>query len=498
MALASLGLVGCGLGDGETMRSENSKNGRTTAASPTPAVQLPQPPGSSNLPDIPPLQPGPGKRNVIVMIGDGMQMAHEVAASRYLYDVDDGLSFHALPVRAFKTTWDINVYDTRAASLGVDPYSPDNFDPNVGYNPAIGGRSPYPIEPDSEEKRAYFVGGPYPDSASTATAMSTGKKTHSASIGIPPDFDGTNALEHASSLLRRFYGMSVGLVTTVQFFHATPAGFFAHNVSRNAYSELAHELLTEVMPEVMIGGGYGRGEYAEDDLSQLRDTGKYVYVHRQEGLDGGDALLGAAARAAQGGKRLIGLYGNLEEGNFAPPVPVDNPGNPQVARGSLQDPTLADAALAALQVLSQDKDGFFVMIEQGDIDRANHANDFARMIGCVSDLDAAVRSVMQFVDNPNDDIDWNNTTLIVTADHANSYMRFAQRMHAGDLPAQSGATYPDGEITYGWGSHTSELVNVYVKGYAESQVAAYTTPYPGLPIIDDTSIYRLVLDAARR
>jgi hypothetical protein len=45
---------------------------------------------------------------------------------------------------------------------------------------------------------------------------------------------------------------------------------------------------------------------------------------------------------------------------------------------------------------------------------------------------------------------------------------------------------------------TIPTLNVYVKGYAESQVAAYETPYPGLPIIDDTSIYRLIVDAARR
>jgi len=496
--LGMLAFSACSFGDGEPRLAVHTKAGRVTAASPTPGIQLPTPPGTTNLSDIPPLPAGTGKRNVIVMIGDGMQMAHEVATSRYLYDSDQGLSFHSLPVRAFKTTWDVNVYTARAQALGVAGYSPEQFDPSVGYDPKIGGKSPYPIEPDSDTKRAYFVGGPYPDSASTATAMSTGLKTLSAAIGVPPEFTGNNASEHASSLLRRFYGMSVGFVTTVQFYHATPSGFFAHNVSRNAYSELAHELMTEVMPEVMIGGGFGRGEFDEADLLHLQGTGNYVYAHRQTGVDGGDTILAAASRAVQGGKRHFGLYGNLEEGNFSPPKPADNPGNPTTTRGSLEDPTLADASIAALQVLSQDKDGFFIMIEQGDIDRANHANDFARMIGCVSDLDAAVRAAIGFVDNPNDDIDWNNTTLIVTADHANSYMRFTRTLHSGDLPTQAGSTYPDGEITYGWGSHTSELVNVYVKGYAESLVAAYETPYPGLPIIDDTSIYRLIVDAARR
>jgi alkaline phosphatase len=496
----SLLVNACSFGDGElsSKRTSSETQVDVVPAKPTPRVVEPKPDGTSNLPDVPALPPGVGRRHVIVMIGDGMQMAHEIAASRYLYDTDFGLSFHDLPVRTFKSTWDVTTYNQRASARGKSAYSPEDFDPNVGYDPAIGGAQPYPLLEDNEERRSYFVGGPYPDSAATATAMSTGIKTYSAAIGVSPSYDGTNGLEHASALLRRFYGMAVGLVTTVQFYHATPAGFFAHNTDRGQYSAIAHELMTQVMPDVMIGAGYGRSEFDPLDLESLQASGKYQYVHRRDSADGGEALLAAAAHAVQRGKRLFGLFGDPGLGNFVSPVPADDPGNPAVSRGSTQDPTLADASLAALQVLSQDPDGFFLMIEQGDIDRANHENDFARMIGCVSDLDAAVKAVKDFVDQPYDDVDWNNTTLIVTADHANSYMRFVKRLHAGDLPAQSGATYPDGEVTYGWGSHTSELVDVYVKGYAENQVKEYQTPYPGLEIIDDTSVYRLILDAARR
>jgi alkaline phosphatase len=499
---ASFTLGACSFGDGETspMRiTLPDDQGVAVPANPIPRVVEPKPDGTSNLPDVPVLPPGEGRRHVIVMIGDGMHMAHEVAASRYLHDTDFGLSFHALPVRAFKTTWNVTSYNQRASALGKSSYSPEEFDPSVGYNPAIGGALPYPLLEDSEERRNYFVGAPYPDSASTATAMSTGRKALTDAIGVAPGYDGTNGLEHASALLRRFYGMALGFVTTVQFYHATPAGFFAHNSSRGSYGELAHELITQVMPEVMIGAGYGReSEFGANNVEAIQQSDKYLYVHRSDGSDGGEALLAAAAHAVQRGKRLFGLFGDPGLGNFVSPVPADNPGNPIVSRGSTLDPTLADASLAALQVLAQDPEGFFLMIEQGDIDRANHSNDFASMIGSVSDLDAAVKSVIDFVDQPHDDIDWKNTTLIVTADHANSYMRFVKRLHAGDLPAQSGSTYPDGEVTYGWGSHTSELVDVYVKGYAENKVKEYQTPYPGLEIIDDTSVYRLILDAARR
>jgi alkaline phosphatase len=491
-------LGSCSFGDGEPMGVNPSDGTKKVGAKPKPYVVQPEPDGTTNRADVPRLEPGKGRRHVIVMIGDGMQMAHEVATSRYLYDADESLSFHSLPVRAFKTNWDEYTYNTRADALGLPHYSPSNFDPKVGYNPDIGGGMPYPLLDDNEDRRHYFVDGPAPDSASTATAMSTGIKTYYSAIGVPPGYDGTNALEHASALLRRFYGMATGFVTTVEYYHATPAAFFAHNASRNAYSEISNELLNQVMPNVMIGAGYNLGVFGPADLERLKEKGTYVYAHRQDGVDGNDTISTAATRAITENKNLFGLFGNASQGNFSSPVPGDYPGNPSVSRGSIEDPTLAVATLSALRVLATDPDGFFLLVEQGDIDRANHADDFARMIGCVSDLDAAVKAVVNFIEEPSDALDWTNTTLIVTADHANSYMRFQRTMHSGDLPWQLGSTYPDGEITYGLGGHSSELTNVYVKGFAEKRVAEYTNVYAGYPhILDETSIYRLILDGAR-
>jgi alkaline phosphatase len=328
--------------------------------------------------------------------------------------------------------------------------------------------------------------------------MSTGIKTYSSAIGVSPEYAGEDALEHASALLRRIFDMAVGFVTTVEYYHATPAGFFAHNASRNAYSAIAHELTTSVMPDVMIGAGYGLGVTAPSDLRQLETSGKYVAVQRQAGVDGSSSLLVGAARAVQENKRLFGLFGNTSDSTFTAPVPRDNPGSPSIARGAIEDPTLTAATTAALNVLSQDPDGFFLLVEQGTIDKANHSHNFSRMIGCVAELDDAVKAVVKFVDEPGDAIDWSNTTLIVTADHANGYLRFNQTMHQGDLPTQIGSLYPDGEISYAKYGHTAELTNVYVKGYAENQVANYTNVYPGDAILDDTSIYRLILDGARR
>ena len=113
------------------------------------------------------------------------------------------------------------------------------------------------------------------------------------------------------------------------------------------------------------------------------------------------------------------------------------------------------------------------MFEQEDIDLASHELNFSRQIGCVHDLDEAVKAVVKFVDRPGDAIDWSNTTLIVTADHANSYLRLEKHLSSGQLPEQrstdQGWSYPDGSISYYGGYHTNELIAVYVRGNVEDR-----------------------------
>lgn len=451
----------------------------------------------------PPLSAGSAApRHVILVIGDGMQLAHEIATSRYLFGWDDGLSFHKFPRRFFKTTWDVNVYNARAAQLGKEKYSPENADPLLGYDPARGGPAPYPLSPDTPEHRAYFIGGPYPDSASTATAMSTGKKTDSSNIAWEAGDEPDGVLETAPAALRRLYGMSMGLVTTVPISHATPGAFFAHNRSRNAYWEIAKEILVETRPEVVIGGVQGHVD--EADVERARARGDWVFVERQPGVDGAIAVLGGALTAVREKKGLMGLFGNAA-GNFESPVPKNAPGAPEVTRGNTENPRLADAARAALEVLATNPRGFFLLVEQGDIDWANHEDDFARMIGCVWDLHTAVEEIVAFIDRPGDAIDWDNTTVMVTADHANSYLRLERPLGVGVLPRQEGKgpdAYPDGDVSYGATSfggalgHTSELVTLYARGHAADAFDAYATAYPGLPIVDDTAVHEVTLVAA--
>jgi alkaline phosphatase len=279
----------------------------------------------------------------------------------------------------------------------------------------------------------------------------------------------------------------------------------SHNLNRNRYLEIAAEIVRSVKPEVVIGGGHPDSTttyMSRALLAELRNDPSYVVAERRAGANGTETLASAAQAARAAGKRLFGLFGG-PDGNFESPVPVDAPGSPEVRRGSIEEPLLADATVAALDVLGRDPDGFFVLIEQGDIDWANHDHDYARMIGTVWDLDRAVRAAAAFVDRPGDDITWNNTLMIVTADHANGGLRFAPgaRLRAGDLPAQEGKrgafTYPGGEVSYGAAGHTNELVMLYARGAGVKTFEPFEGAwYPCTHIVDNTQIFRAMMQAA--
>ena len=83
-----------------------------------------------------------------------------------------------------------------------------------------------------------------------------------------------------------------------------------------------------------------------------------------------------------------------------------------------ENPKLADIALAALDVLSKNDKGFWLMIEAGDVDWANHDDNIDNSIGAVLDGDDAVHAVTDWVESHGG---WDNTVLIVTADHGHYF-----------------------------------------------------------------------------
>ena len=172
---------------------------------------------------------------------------------------------------------------------------------------------------------------------------------------------------------------------------------------------------------------------------------------------------------------------------------------------------LKDATLAALEVLGKSKNGFFLMVEQGDIDLANHANDYKWMIGAMWDLDEAVKAAVDFVERPGDDITWENTLLIVTSDHVTGTMRLndGKRLGKGRLPGQSPGLcpdklswcpgYPGGEVSYATTGHINDPVSLYAMGDASltKHLRKFEGSwYPCTPIIDNTQLFHAMSNAA--
>ena len=455
-------------------------------------------------------------KHIILLIGDGMNIEHEIATSRYLYGKDFELSFHKLPYQANVATWDVSTYNHWATQLGKTPYNPASIEPAVGYDPAKGGKRPYPLGPELSGAEVYHQ-AKATDSASAATAWATGYKTDDGNLAwLPGDPDG-GALKTIAELLREKKGYAIGVVSTVPFTHATPAAHVSHNKSRSNYVAIGTEILTVLKPEVVIGGGHpgydGTPTYnyiSQPDYTNFKNgtcSSEYVFVERIAGADGGVGVLEAAKQAVAEKKKLFGLFGMEGGGNFESLEPHDLPGTPLVTQETRENPTFTEATLAALKVLSQDPEGFFLMAEQGDIDWANHANDFQRMVGTTKDLHDGVQAVIDFVNQPGDDMDWNNTLLIVTADHSNSYTRNKVKLSAGDLPDQNGigscgyggaaCTYPKGEVTYGSTGHTNELVRLYAFGAGIMKFHKYEGDwYPGTRILDNTQLFHVMMEAA--
>jgi alkaline phosphatase len=206
--------------------------------------------------------------------------------------------------------------------------------------------------------------------------------------------------------------VATGIVTTAQVTDASPAAFFSNSVDRSAQDDIARQYLQVSQPQVILGGGEDwwlpagdEGTYAPragdtEDPEVSRST-QGDLVAQAEGL-GYEYVSTAAEFAAADSDQLLGLFANEEmfqqrpEGQgdeFAPVVP------------------LADMTTKALDILSEDEDGFFLLVEEEAVDEMSHANNGTRMLQAMRSLDAAVEVAQAYVAEHPD------TLLIVTGDH---------------------------------------------------------------------------------
>ena len=230
-----------------------------------------------------------------------------------------------------------------------------------------------------------------PDSASTATSISTGNKTYSGTINM--DTSKTQEYETISEKLKSQLNYKVGIVTTVNLNHATPAAFYAHQASRNSYYEIGLELIASGF-DYFAGGGLLKPAGTESG-----QTGLYALAE-QAGYKVIQTDAEAKALTSADGKALVIAENLADSGALS--YQLDTPDTQM---------QLADYVKKGIEVLDNDT-GFFMMIEGGKVDWACHANDAASAIHEVIALDAAVEEALAFYHEHPDE-----TLILVTGDH---------------------------------------------------------------------------------
>jgi alkaline phosphatase len=277
--------------------------------------------------------------------------------------------------------------------------------------------------PYQGELTTYQYGGSITDSAAAATAIATGYKVNGGVIsmaypGYPPDYPEGSELP---TLLEYFktLGKSTGLASTAYLTDATPAGFGAHEPSRSNYSLIAGDYLNQTQPNVLFGGG------ANGMSRSSAEAAGYTVVEDKTGM---------LTLDTESVTRVSGQFGSTDL-----PYEYDGLGNL---------PHLSEMTTTALNILDNDPDGFFLMVEGGRIDDACHSNDLTRTIPEVSEFANAVQVAINWAAGRND------TLIIVAADHETGGLTVLSNNGIGN--------YPD--VSWAGTGHTATNVPAYAWG----------------------------------
>ena len=226
-----------------------------------------------------------------------------------------------------------------------------------------------------------------PESSSSGTAMATGIKTDSVCIAETSWGDEKDSI---ATLLKKELGMKVGIITTANMNHATPAVFYGHSASRYNYYEIG-EYLPQSDFDLFIGGQFLDPEGGGEHLSTLAKKQGYKVIDTPELI---------FAEKSKEDKHLI--IDPWCDSSGMMQFSIDRPA---------KAPALSDYLKMGIELLDNEN-GFFVMCEGGRIDSALHANDATTAIHELLAFSDAVETALDFYEKHPDE-----TLILVTGDH---------------------------------------------------------------------------------
>ncbi|MBC7800467.1 MAG: alkaline phosphatase [Gemmatimonadaceae bacterium] len=249
------------------------------------------------------------------------------------------------------------------------------------------------------------------DSANSASAFHTGHKSAVNAMGVYAS-RAAGTLDHPKvetlgEIVKRRLGMSVGIVTNTEIQDATPAAVFAHTRRRADYVPITDQLLA-FEPDVILGGGSASFLPQATPGSRRRDERDMIAAFRDKGYAFADTAAALSVASDPATKKLLGLFtlGNMDGA-------LDRFYLKKGTVGRFPDqPDLTEQTSAALRVLERNPAGFFLAIEAGLIDKANHPLDWERSVYDTIMLDRTLKVVMDWIGTRND------TLVIIVPDHA--------------------------------------------------------------------------------
>jgi len=270
--------------------------------------------------------------------------------------------------------------------------------------------------PHKAKVNTYSADSAVTDSAAAGTSIATGRKVNNGVVSMAYPGNGSEIQTVLEYLKAK--GKTTGIVTTADISDATPAAFGAHEPSRSNYLQITGDYLNQTSPDILFGGaGYITPAAAS--------AAGYVVVTDRYSMQAVDANTAGCISGQFGGGNMPYEYDGL---------------------GLL--PHLSEMTSAALDILDNGPNGFFLLVEGGLIDKAEHNKDIRR----------SVRETIEFADAVQRAIDWaagrTDTLIVVTADHETGGLSVTANNGKGQFPT----------VTWGTGGHTAADVPVYAQG----------------------------------
>lgn len=251
------------------------------------------------------------------------------------------------------------------------------------------------------------------DSANSASAYATGHKSVVNAMGVYEDctkdpFDDPK-VENIIELVKRTRGMATGIVSTSNITDATPAAMVSHTRRRAEQNFIAQTMLEDKhRPDVILGGGSRHFIPMDVPGSKRKDNVDVIKSFEELGYSFSGTKT-ELENTPQSADKLLGLY-QLDNMN----VYIDRAviKNPKVLKGFTDQPGLVEMTEKAIDTLSKNDNGFFLMVEGACVDKQLHVLDWQRAAYDNIELDKAVGAAQKFAAQNND------TLIIVVADHA--------------------------------------------------------------------------------